>query len=150
MIALMQLRDFYLEVRAEEKAKDLHTPLQDLLKLVDMPVNLPDRVPLERSSTYIGLKLLWATRLFLLGIKFPKGNFHRHEWRILTHDICDLITQNEYMETFLEIDPSAYFQILTIVFNNPSPQWTFINEPRPESPDDEDRKPVQMSHDTIV
>jgi hypothetical protein len=40
-----------------------------------MPANLPKREFIERSSTYLGYKLMWATRLFLLGKKFPKGNF---------------------------------------------------------------------------
>ena len=148
--ALLQLRDFYLDIRTEEETKDVpETTLKELNKLVDMPFNYPERIPLERSSTYIGLKLLWAIRLFLQGKKFPKHHFPRPEWRTLCHDVIDLITEASFMQTLLEIDASAFFQVLSLVFQNPSAQYTFISEPRPpQSPEKEEKE--SMSLDLIV
>jgi hypothetical protein len=48
---------------------------EDLQSLYSMPANFFDRIQLERSSCYLGLKLLWVARLFLSGKKFPKGAF---------------------------------------------------------------------------
>lgn len=109
-VALMNLRDFYLTVVREEDAKDTpETSTNDLLKLIDMPFNYPERMPLERSSTYIGLKILWAAKIFLLGKKFPKNNFIRLEWKVLVHDIADLFTQEDFIETISEINAKLFF-----------------------------------------
>ena len=40
-----------------------------------MPANFHQREPLEKSSVYVGYKLLWVIRLLLLGKRFPKGHF---------------------------------------------------------------------------
>lgn len=58
-----------------------------------MPANNPKRDFIEKSSTYLGYKLLWAARLFLIGKKFPKGTFEMAVWNAVTHDVCELITQ---------------------------------------------------------
>lgn len=57
-----------------------------------MPANMPKRDLIEKSSTYLGYKLIWASRLFLLGKKFPKGVFDMTVWNAVVHDICELIT----------------------------------------------------------
>ena len=55
------------------------------------------------------------------------------------------------MKTLFEIDASAFFQIITIVFNNPSKQYDFLIKGRPVS-----RKSgagvvkIQMTHSEIV
>lgn len=85
-----------------------------------MPANFPKREPLEKSSVYVGYKLLWIIRLLLLGKRFPKGHFEQNVWHDITHEVLDIITQDDFMRTMYEIDASAYFQIITIVFNNPS------------------------------
>lgn len=60
-------------VSDEESREVKETTLEEILKLVDMPFNYPERIPLEKSSKYIGLKILWASKIFLLGQKFPKN-----------------------------------------------------------------------------
>jgi hypothetical protein len=74
-----------------------------------MPLSDPERAELEKCSTYVGLKLLWATKLFLLGQKFPKNMFKRIEWRLLVHDIADAMTKSDCIETMTEISPKIYF-----------------------------------------
>ena len=34
----------------------------------------------EKSSAYVGYKLLWAIRLTLLGKRFPKGHYEMKLW----------------------------------------------------------------------
>ena len=62
----------------------------------------------------------------LLGKRFPKGHFDLRHWQQIVHEVVDIITQVEFMTTLLEIDASAYFQIITIAFNNPSKQYEFL------------------------
>lgn len=83
--------------------------MEDLNEMNSMPLTSPTRAKLESSSTYIGLKLLWATRLFLLGKKIPKGHFTNSQWHILCHDVIDFITQPQMIEIFVQIDAAAYF-----------------------------------------
>ena len=78
------------------------------------------RVVYEKSAVYTGYKLLWAIRLCLLGKRFPKGIFNNNEWQEIVHEVMDIITHEDFIRVLLEIDASAYFQIITIVFNNPS------------------------------
>ena len=91
-----------------------------------MKANLPKREHIEKSSIYVGYKLLWAIRLLLLGKKFPNGHFDLAKWQDITHDVIDTITRDDFMQTLHEIDASAYFQIITIVFNNPSKSYDFL------------------------
>lgn len=81
---------------------------------------------MEQSAQYLGLKLIWSTRCFLLGKKFPRGHFTTSEWQTLCHDILDFITTDEMIELMTAIDAAAYFQVVSIVFNNPSYQFTYI------------------------
>ena len=85
-----------------------------------MPATNVERYQLESSSVYLGYKLLWMTRLFLLGKQFPHDHLSSHHWHIVVHDLIDFITKDELIEQLTEIDAAAYFQILSIVFNNPS------------------------------
>jgi hypothetical protein len=85
-----------------------------------MPANFFDRVILERSSCYLGLKLLWTARQFLVGKKFPSGIFNRNQWHVLCHDVIELITQEDFISLCTDIDAAAYFQIVSIIFTNPS------------------------------
>lgn len=91
--------------------------------MIDLRIMSPtdvERVPLENSSVYLGMKLLWIARLYLLGKKFPLGHLTNYEWHIAVHDIVNFLTQDEIISQLSDIDAAAYFQILTIVFNNPS------------------------------
>ena len=56
--ALTQLKDFYLDTIKSEQHEQQLTTRDDLTALLSMPANLYDRVLLERSSCYLGLKLL--------------------------------------------------------------------------------------------
>ena len=77
--ALIQLKDFYMNKVLEEIEHDeQRTTRDDLHQLNRMPANFFDRVILERSSCYLGLKLLWTARQFLVGKKFPSGIFNRN------------------------------------------------------------------------
>ena len=48
----------------------------------------------------------------------------------MVHEVVDIITQVEFMTTLMEVDASAYFQIITIAFNNPSKQYEFLMKGR--------------------
>ena len=106
---------------------------EDLLELHNMPANIPARIPLEKSSAYVGYKLLWVIRLLLLGKRFPKGHFEQNAWHDITHEVLHIITEDNFMTTMFEIDAQAFFQIITIVFNNPSKQYDFLIKGRPVS-----------------
>ena len=61
----------------------------------------------------------------------------------------DIITHEDFIQVLLEIDASAYFQIITIVFNNPSKQYDFLQRGRvPKTNLMTVKKP--MSHVEIV
>lgn len=76
MMAVKRMKDFYLMIKDEEDERlPNKATLKDIERLKDMPMSIPERIPLERSSTYIGVKLMWMVRQFLTGYKFPKGTF---------------------------------------------------------------------------
>lgn len=135
-IALRQLRDFYQQVKQKEVDKNDASPfympytVKEIMELDNMPANMSKRELIEHSSSYLGYKLLWAIRLFLLGKKFPKGTFEMNVWNAITHDVCELITQEDFIATLVAIDAEAYFQTISIVFNNPSKQYSFLKEGR--------------------
>ena len=74
------LRDFYSDALKEEAHKNQNAPrttLKELKTLINMQANNYERIQLERSSAYQGLKLLWAIRMLLQGNKFPKGKLEK-------------------------------------------------------------------------
>lgn len=94
--------------------------------------------------------MLWAIRLTLLGKKFPKGHYNTKTWQQLVHEVLDIITQVDFMKTLLEIDASAFFQIVTIAFNNPSVQYDFLEKGRPQPVNLMQEQKVSMSHAEVV
>lgn len=54
------------------------------------------------------------------------------------------------MTTLLEIDASAYFQIITIAFNNPSKQYEFLLKGRTPQVNLMQEAKVSMCHAEIV
>jgi hypothetical protein len=72
------LRDFYIEALTEEQLRSKIVTWEQIKQLVNIPANSSERLPLERSAIYIGLKLIWATKLFIKGNKFPKGKFDKN------------------------------------------------------------------------
>lgn len=109
IISVKKMKDFYLMVKAEEEDQISQIRLKDLERLSDMPLSFPERASLERSSAYIGMKLMWIVRQFLLGQKFPNGSLKQQEWMTVCHDLLDLITESDFLEIMFEIDPSTYF-----------------------------------------
>jgi hypothetical protein len=73
--AMTQLKDFYLDTLTNELCGEQLIHKDDLEALRQMPANLFDRILLERSSCYLGYKLLSTAQLFLSGKKFPRGIF---------------------------------------------------------------------------
>lgn len=153
------MAEFYKLVSQKERAKDDSSPfympysVNEIQELDNMPANMSKRELLEKSSTYLGYKLLWAARLFLLGKKFPKGTFEMHVWNAVTHDISNLITREDFIETLIAIDAEAYFQTVSILFNNPSKQYSFLKEGRVRAEDSFGLVTVtkdSMSHSIIL
>ena len=131
-MALHQLRTFYLQFKEEElmdvrRAKE-RTTREDLTMLKALSADMQFREVFEKSAVYTGYKLLWFIRLTLLGKRFPKGHFELKLWQDTVHEVLDLITTEEFMKTLVEIDASAFFQIITIAFNNPSVQYNFLQQ----------------------
>lgn len=93
--ALFQLRDLFLDTFTEEAQGDTQFIRDDLLDLRTMLPADVERVPLESSSVYMGLKLLWLARLYLLGKKFPIGLLTNYEWQVVVHDVVNFLTQDE-------------------------------------------------------
>jgi len=81
-----------LETFTNEATGDTQFIKDDLLDLRTMLPTDCERVPLESSSVYMGQKLLWLARLYLLGKKFPIGLLTNLEWHIAVHDIVDFLT----------------------------------------------------------
>ena len=123
-LALNQLKQFYIQFKEEERLAVQHNrPAIDrraLMSIKDLSADLPYREVIEKSAIYTGYKLLWFIRLTLLGKRFPSGHYELSVWEDVVHEILDLITHEDFMKTLFEIDASAFFQIITIAFNNPS------------------------------
>jgi hypothetical protein len=94
--ALKLLKDFYTEALNEEANKKSPS-LEEVKTLVNIPANNSERIPLEKCASYIGLKLLWATKLFISGKKFPKGAFDADTWPKVCVSVLNLITEDEFM-----------------------------------------------------
>jgi hypothetical protein len=67
------------------------------------------KLDIERSSTYIGYKLLWIMTLFLEGKKFPQGSLSSDKWRFYVYDIVRFCTNDKFMQWFLDFDPEGFF-----------------------------------------
>ena len=85
---------------AEEDNEDKIT-IDDLKSLSTMPVNSGDRLPVERSSLYIGYKLFWLIRRFCRGKLFPSGMLSKDRWNNTVHDIVDCVTQPKNLKVLL-------------------------------------------------
>lgn len=68
--------------------------LQDLKKMGDTEESTK-RV--EQSQLYLGFKLFWVLRLFLIGKKFPQGNIKEAKWRAYVHDIIQFLSSTEIL-----------------------------------------------------
>lgn len=77
------------------------------------------KLEIERSSTYIGYKILWVVKLFLEGKKFPQGNLSPACWRFYVMDIVRFCTNERFMTWFLDFDPDAFFLVLLKLFSDP-------------------------------
>jgi len=110
--ALDTLREFYLDALKEEAHKNIgRAPvgLNEIKQLVKIAANSTERLPLERSSYYLGLKLLWATRLIIEGKRFPKGKLEKPDWQKACQTVLLHITRGEFIKTMCAIDSEAYF-----------------------------------------
>lgn len=110
-----------------------------------MPDKHADRMPIETSHLYIGYKLFWMIRRFLRGKFFPSGVLSRDDWNNTVHDVLELITRKYYLEILLEVDPAAYFQIISIVFNSSLTQTEFLTIGRPA-----ENENISMTHTLLV
>lgn len=52
---------------------------------------------IEKSSVYLGYKILWCLSLFLNGKKFPQGNMKEKRWRQYVSDIVEYITNESIL-----------------------------------------------------
>ena len=64
--------------------------------------------------------------------------------------MIDVITEEEFMKTLHEIDASAYFQIITIVFNNPSKSYDFLLRGRAPPANPKIAAQPSMSHSEVI
>ena len=122
---------------------------KDLISIKELSADLPYREVIERSAIYTGYKLLWFVRLTLLGKRFPSGHYEMRLWQDIVHEILDLITHDEFMKIFFEVDASAFFQIITIAFNNPSVQYDFLIKGSTHSANLMEQK-VSMTHAELI
>jgi hypothetical protein len=82
---------------------------EDIKKLSELAVSSVERMPIERSSIYIGYKLFWIIRRLMRGKQFPGGMVNIERFNNTVHDIINYITQSKQMKILLDIDPAAYF-----------------------------------------
>ena len=71
-------------------------------------------------------------------------------WQGIVHEVLDIITRDDFMRTLFEIDASAFFQIITIVFNNPSVQYDFLKNGRSSTSGQEEGQKISMSHKELI
>lgn len=79
------------------------------------------KLEIERSSTYIGYKILWIIKLFLDGKKFPVGSLTSNRWQYYVMDIVRFCTNERFMIWFLEFDSDAFFTVILKLFNDTTP-----------------------------
>jgi hypothetical protein len=112
VLGLNTLRDFYFEALKEEAHKNANgvkIGLKEVRQLVNMSASASERIILERSSIYQGLKLLWATRLLVEGKRFPKGKLEKPDWQRACQSVLQHITTGEFIKTMCDIDAGAFF-----------------------------------------
>jgi hypothetical protein len=68
-----------------------------------------EKVEIEHSQTYIGYKMMWLIKLFLEGKKFPHGTLSAFKWRIYVYDVVKFMTNDKFLNWFLDFDPDVYF-----------------------------------------
>jgi hypothetical protein len=85
-------------------------------KMVDLPINSPQRTTIEKSQIYLGYKILWVVKLFLSGKKFPQGNIRDKKWRTYIHDIVEFVSTKGILDSLLTIDAESFFQIISVLF----------------------------------
>lgn len=69
---------------------------------------------------------------------------------MLCHDVLELITQDDMISLFSEIDADIYFKILISVFVYSSAQYKFLELGRPTHIDQNMHDTISMSHSLIV
>ena len=109
--SLVLFKQFYKEIKKTETSVYDNCEIQNL---TIMPENFPARTYLEKSSTYIGYKLLWTIKLLLLGKRFPKGRFNVKLQNDIKNEVLNIITLDFFMEVIIQIDASAFFQIVAV------------------------------------
>lgn len=67
---------------------------------------------IEKTSTYIGYKILWVIKLFMDGKKFPYGYIHEKKWKAYVHDLVSTIFTKVMLEMLVTIDAEVFFQII--------------------------------------
>lgn len=85
---------------------DLHM-LQEIANKAD--VDEKQRQIVEKSSLYLGYKLLWVLQLFINGKKFPSGHIPESKWRAYVHDIVSFLSSPQIMRDLMLIDPETLF-----------------------------------------
>jgi hypothetical protein len=76
----------------------------------------------------------------LEGQDYPAGNLDSLRWRYYVVDIVTFVTNEKFMQWFLEFDPDCFFTMLRKIFNDPEPYEfvdslpEFIEQNRAENP----------------
>lgn len=60
--------------------------------LRELEYDSADKKEIEKSSLYLGYKILWVIRLFIDGKKFPQGNIREKKWRSYIHDVIQFLS----------------------------------------------------------
>ena len=66
------------------------------------------------------------------------------------HDLIELMTQDDLIQLLTEINAEAYFQILSVVFIQDSPQFKFLKLGRPAFQNTFQTDSISVTHDLIV
>jgi len=65
---------------------------KDIRHLNLLAVSSIERMPIERSSMYIGYKLFWIIRRLMRGKQFPGGMVNIERFNNTVHDIINYIS----------------------------------------------------------
>jgi hypothetical protein len=89
-----------------------------------------EKSKIEQSAIYLGYKLFWLIRLFLLGKRFPQGNIKEAKWRSYIHDIVQFLSNPQILKDLATIDAENLFQVIDIIFMKNSKPYELVLQGR--------------------
>jgi hypothetical protein len=104
-----------------DDGKEITFSKADVYRLVqfqqsDSLLSKMEKEGIEKSPVYITYKLLWVTKMFIEGKKFPSGSLSGFKQQKYIFDIIRFLTNPQFLGYLLKFDPDSIFKVIRMFF----------------------------------